>query len=83
MHFVYEHGKGPDTIPVMVLHGWLWPGEFSLPIIAPLTDPSPKAATRPTPSTSSCRTCPASPGPHPSAGVPRTAGRPPTSCIGA
>lgn len=39
VHFVHEHGKGPDTVPIMVLHGWPWPGEFSLPVVGPLTNP--------------------------------------------
>ncbi|GAB3956997.1 hypothetical protein GCM10027614_71100 [Micromonospora vulcania] len=40
VHFVYEHGKGPNPIPIIVLHGWPWPGEFSLPVVGPLTDPA-------------------------------------------
>lgn len=39
VHFVYEHGKGSDTIPIMVLHGWPWTGDFNLPVVGPLTDP--------------------------------------------
>jgi pimeloyl-ACP methyl ester carboxylesterase len=40
VHFVYERGTGPNAIPLVVLHGWPWPGEFSYGLIGPLTNPA-------------------------------------------
>jgi pimeloyl-ACP methyl ester carboxylesterase len=39
IHFVHERGKGPATIPILLLHGW--PGSFleMLKILPRLTDP--------------------------------------------
>ena len=40
IHFVYERGKGPDPIPLLITHGW--PSSFveMLELIPLLTDPS-------------------------------------------
>ncbi|MEW2294389.1 epoxide hydrolase [Streptomyces sp. NPDC006743] len=40
VHFVYERGKGPNPVPLLINHGWPWPGEFSYGLISPLTDPA-------------------------------------------
>ncbi|CAM5320867.1 MULTISPECIES: epoxide hydrolase family protein [Streptomyces] len=40
VHFVYERGKGPDPVPLIINPGWPWPGEFSYGLIGPLTDPA-------------------------------------------
>ncbi|MFB7493442.1 epoxide hydrolase family protein [Streptomyces sp. NPDC056161] len=40
VHFVHERGAGPNPIPLIVLPGWPWPGEFSYSLIGPLTDPA-------------------------------------------
>ncbi|OIJ23931.1 epoxide hydrolase family protein [Nocardioides luteus] len=40
VHFVHVRGKGENPIPLIILHGWPWPGEFSYPLIEPLTDPA-------------------------------------------
>ncbi|MER7666783.1 epoxide hydrolase family protein [Streptomyces sp. NPDC096193] len=40
VHFIRKAGKGPNPTPLLVLHGWPWPGEFSYPVIDPLTDPA-------------------------------------------
>jgi pimeloyl-ACP methyl ester carboxylesterase len=40
LHFIHERGKGPNPRPLLILHGWPWPGEFSNPLIGPLTDPA-------------------------------------------
>jgi microsomal epoxide hydrolase len=39
IHFIHERGKGPDPVPLLILHGW--PGSFVefTEIIGPLTDP--------------------------------------------
>ncbi|GCE29054.1 multidrug MFS transporter [Dictyobacter alpinus] len=39
VHFIHEHGKGPDPIPLIITHGW--PSSFTqmLKIIPLLTDP--------------------------------------------
>ena len=40
IHFIHERGKGPNPMPLMLLHGW--PSSFwqMLPIIPMLTDPA-------------------------------------------
>lgn len=40
IHFIYERGKGPAPIPLILTHGW--PGSFleMMPIIPLLTDPA-------------------------------------------
>lgn len=40
VHFVHVRGKGPDPTPLILNHGWPWPGEFSYGLIGPLTDPA-------------------------------------------
>ncbi|CAL9353625.1 epoxide hydrolase family protein [Streptomyces sp. enrichment culture] len=40
VHFVRKAGKGPNPTPLLILHGWPWPGEFSYPLLEPLTDPA-------------------------------------------
>lgn len=40
VHFIHVRGKGPNPTPLLVLHGWPWPGEFNHPVIGPLTDPA-------------------------------------------
>ncbi|XVU27782.1 epoxide hydrolase family protein [Actinoplanes sp. CA-054009] len=40
VHFIYKRGTGPNPTPLMILHGWPWPGEFSHPLIDPLSDPA-------------------------------------------
>ncbi|PSM42979.1 epoxide hydrolase [Streptomyces dioscori] len=40
VHFVRKRGKGPNPTPLLILHGWPWPGEFSYPLIDPLADPT-------------------------------------------
>ncbi|MFG2776894.1 epoxide hydrolase family protein [Streptomyces prunicolor] len=40
VHFVRKPGKGPNPTPLLILHGWPWPGEFSYPLIDPLADPA-------------------------------------------
>ncbi|MGV9915571.1 epoxide hydrolase family protein [Streptomyces tendae] len=40
VHFVIEHGKGPNPTPLLLSHGWPWPGEFSYGLIPLLTDPA-------------------------------------------
>jgi hypothetical protein len=63
IHFLHVRSKHVEAYPLIVTHGW--PGsivEF-LEVIGPLTIPPPTAARRRTPSTSSCRRCPASASP--------------------
>lgn len=40
IHFIHEPGKGPNPLPLMIIHGW--PGSFYefVKIIRPLTDPA-------------------------------------------
>lgn len=40
IHFIHERGKGPNPLPLMIIHGW--PGSFCefIKIIRPLTDPA-------------------------------------------
>lgn len=40
VHFIYEHGKGPDPIPIILTHGW--PDSFYRfhKVIPKLTDPA-------------------------------------------
>ena len=40
VHFVRKAGKGPNPVPLLILHGWPWPGEFSYGLIDPLADPA-------------------------------------------
>ena len=40
VHFVRKPGKGPNPTPLLILHGWPWPGEFGYPLIDPLADPA-------------------------------------------
>lgn len=40
VHFVHVRGKGANPIPLIIHHGWPWPGEFSYQLIGPLTDPA-------------------------------------------
>ncbi|WP_329190840.1 epoxide hydrolase [Actinacidiphila glaucinigra] len=40
VHFVRKPGRGPNPTPLLILHGWPWPGEFSYPLIDPLADPA-------------------------------------------
>ncbi|MET8404552.1 epoxide hydrolase [Streptomyces sp900116325] len=40
VHFVYERGKGPNPVPLIINPGWPWPGEFSYGLVGPLTDPA-------------------------------------------
>jgi len=39
IHFIHEHGRGPDPLPIIITHGW--PGSFfeMIKIIPLLTDP--------------------------------------------
>lgn len=40
LHFIHERGKGPNPLPLMIVHGW--PGSFCefAKVIRPLADPS-------------------------------------------
>jgi len=40
IHFVLEPGKGPDPVPLLLLHGWPSSYVQMLKIIPPLTDPA-------------------------------------------
>jgi len=39
IHFIYEKGKGPDPIPLILSHGWPWTFWDWHKVIRPLTDP--------------------------------------------
>jgi pimeloyl-ACP methyl ester carboxylesterase len=39
IHFIYERGKGPDPIPLILSHGWPWTFWDFEELIGPLTDP--------------------------------------------
>ena len=40
VHFVWERGKGPDPIPLVLTHGWPWTFDDYRSLIGPLTDPA-------------------------------------------
>jgi len=40
IHFVHVRGKGPDPMPLMLLHGWPWTFHDYFSLIGPLTDPA-------------------------------------------
>jgi len=40
VQFVYRRGKGPNPVPLLVLHGWPWLGDFNSPVVGPLSDPA-------------------------------------------
>ena len=40
IHFIHEHGKGPNCIPLIATHGWPWTFWDMHKLIGPLTDPS-------------------------------------------
>jgi pimeloyl-ACP methyl ester carboxylesterase len=40
VHFLREPGKGPDPVPIVLLHGWPWTFHFWSKIVRPLADPA-------------------------------------------
>ena len=40
VHFIYEKGKGPNSIPIILFHGWPWTFWMWQKVIRPLTDPA-------------------------------------------
>ena len=63
IHFIHQRSPHEHAFPLVITHGW--PGsivEFHK-VIEPLTTRPPTAATRPTPSTSCARRCPATASP--------------------
>ena len=40
IHFVHMRGKGPDAMPLLLLHGWPWTFMDFHALIGPLTDPA-------------------------------------------
>ncbi|MCF2505277.1 epoxide hydrolase [Dyadobacter sp. CY107] len=39
IHFIYEKGKGPNPVPIILSHGWPWTYWHWSKLIGPLTDP--------------------------------------------
>ena len=40
IHFIYERGKGPNPVPLVLSHGWPWTFWDWHKLIGPLTDPA-------------------------------------------
>ncbi|ONI74057.1 epoxide hydrolase [Kribbella sp. ALI-6-A] len=40
IQFIHEPGKGPNPVPLLLLHGWPWPPQSYHAMIGPLTDPA-------------------------------------------
>ena len=40
IHFIYEKGKGPNPMPLILSHGWPWTFWDWQKVIGPLTDPA-------------------------------------------
>jgi pimeloyl-ACP methyl ester carboxylesterase len=40
IHFIHEQGKGPNSIPLILSHGWPWTFWDYRKLIGPLTDPA-------------------------------------------
>ena len=40
IHFIYERGKGPNPVPLILSHGWPWTFWDWHKLIGPLTDPA-------------------------------------------
>jgi hypothetical protein len=66
LHFIHEKGRGPNPVPLLLLHGW--PDSFYRfhKVIGPLADPASAGAIRGIRSTSSCRHCRGLRSPEPS-----------------
>ena len=47
IHFIKEEGRGPDPMPLFMMHGYPWSFTMLLKIIPMLTDPVSKRRTRP------------------------------------
>ena len=39
IHFLHERGKGPNPVPILLIHGWPWSFWDYRKVIGPLTDP--------------------------------------------
>lgn len=40
VHFLHVRGKGPNPMPLLLVHGWPWTFHDFFPLIGPLTDPA-------------------------------------------